>query len=298
MHHYRGAPFFRNVFDLTVSNRARIVPRAEHCTDGTPELFLRILGEGEMESVLDQGFELGDQFAQIVRGELGVQRDTPGGFLVFNECFKGITLSFGFRFESQDHISVHLYKTAVAIVGEARIAGLLDQTLDSRVVEAQVQHSVHHARHRHPSTRADREQQRIFRIAKAPAHDLLDPCQAVTDLFIQLRWVAVLARIIVGTYLGGDRHARRHRQPQASHLGQVRTLATEQPVEPGVTLSFATTKRVNVAFAPAFCSLSVVLLCVHETVPPFPSLELGTAFAVKIAEERQRKKSAAAVHRC
>ena len=52
------------------------------------------------------------------------------------------------------HVAVHLDEAAVAVVGEAAIAGLHAQRFDRLVVEAEVEDGVHHARHRVAGARA------------------------------------------------------------------------------------------------------------------------------------------------
>jgi hypothetical protein len=63
--------------------------------------------------------------------------------------------------EAQHHVRIHLDEAAVAVPGEARVAGQGGKALDRLVVEAEVEHGVHHARHGDAGARADRDQQRV-----------------------------------------------------------------------------------------------------------------------------------------
>ena len=55
---------------------------------------------------------------------------------------------------------------AVAVVGEAGVAGLLGQALDGGVGQAEVEDGVHHAGHRQRGAGADGDQQRVGRVAE------------------------------------------------------------------------------------------------------------------------------------
>ena len=71
------------------------------------------------------------------------------------------------------HLAEHLNEAAVAIVGEARVAGLGGEALGGFVVEAKVEDGVHHARHGEPGAGAHAEQKRIGGIAQLLAEFLL-----------------------------------------------------------------------------------------------------------------------------
>ena len=68
--------------------------------------------------------------------------------------------------DAQHDIGVHLDEAAVAVVGEARVAGLGGEALDRHVVEAEVEHRVHHAGHGGPRAGTHRYQERVVRIAE------------------------------------------------------------------------------------------------------------------------------------
>jgi hypothetical protein len=142
-------------------------------------------------------------------------------------------------------VGVHLDEAAVAIVGEALVAGRLGEAQHRLVVEAEVQNRVHHARHRGTGTRAHRDQERIGGIAELDADDLLDLDQRLLDLVLQFGRIGLLVVVKVGADLGGDGEAGWHRQAEARHLGQVGTLATQQVAHVGAAFGLAIPETVD-----------------------------------------------------
>ena len=69
---------------------------------------------------------------------------------------------------------VHLDEAAVAVVGEAGIAGLGGEALDRFVVEPEVEDGLEHARHRAGRARTDGYEERILGIAELLADGLLE----------------------------------------------------------------------------------------------------------------------------
>ena len=50
--------------------------------------------------------------------------------------------------DAENDVGIHLDEAAIAVVGEAGIAGARGEPFDGAVVEAEVEDRVHHARHR------------------------------------------------------------------------------------------------------------------------------------------------------
>ena len=50
--------------------------------------------------------------------------------------------------EAEHHVGIHLNEAAIGVVGEAAVARAAGEPLDSLVVEAEIEHRIHHARHR------------------------------------------------------------------------------------------------------------------------------------------------------
>ena len=74
-------------------------------------------------------------------------------------------------------------EAAISIERKTQIAGLRRQTLHGLFVQTEIQHRVHHARHRERGAGTHRNQQRVFRIAESLADLLFDLLQAFLDLF-------------------------------------------------------------------------------------------------------------------
>ena len=90
--------------------------------------------------------------------------------------------------DAQHDIAVHLDEAAIAVIGEARIAGALGQALDGLVVEAEIEHGIHHAGHRGARARADRDQQRIVRDRRISRRSSCSICaQRRIDLVLSVR---------------------------------------------------------------------------------------------------------------
>jgi hypothetical protein len=73
-------------------------------------------------------------------------------------------------------------KAPIGIECEAKVASLCRQSLNRFFIEAEVEDSVHHARHREGCARTDGHEQRILRIAKFLSHLLFDLLQTFRDL--------------------------------------------------------------------------------------------------------------------
>jgi hypothetical protein len=146
----------------------------------------------------------------------------------------------------EDDVAVHLHEAPVGIVREARIAGLADQAFDGLVVQPEVQDGVHHPRHRRTGARPHRHQQRLGGITEAAAGDLLDACHGLAHLLAQNGRIGAAVGIVVRAHLGRDGQARRDRQPELGHLGQVGALAAQQVLHVGAAVGPSAAEAVHV----------------------------------------------------
>ena len=141
----------------------------------------------------------------------------------------------------------HLDEAPVGVPPEPLVAGQGDEALQGLFVQPEVEDRVHHPGHRELGARADADEQRVGRVAEAlagPPLDLLDRLEDVVPQAVG----QPLARIeVVVAGLGRDREPGRCRQPGDRHLGEPRTLATEQVAHLGVALGAAVTPGVDVA---------------------------------------------------
>src|SRR5947207_2694155 len=89
----------------------------------------------------------------------------------------------------------------------------------------------------------------------------------------------------MGADLGGDREARRHRQAEARHLGEVGALAAEQVLHVGPALGRAAAKAVD-PFGP------VAALLRHAPRHPSICEKSATWFIVARMRDKRRKRLA------
>ncbi len=144
------------------------LPRSEHRADRTPELVVHVLREGLAPLLVDQRLVFDDQRLEILGGHVGVEEIA----LIFLRDFKRFLETVMIQLEHD--VGIHLDEAAIAVPGETRIARGLGKALHRRVVEAEIEHRIHHARHRGARAGADRDEQRIGRIAEFLAGHALD----------------------------------------------------------------------------------------------------------------------------
>ena len=223
-----GAPFVRDIVQLPVHRCPFVVPRAEHGPDGSPELLAGIVGEVGARARLDLGLELGDQRLEVIGPELHVLRDAPVGLLAFQQRFEGIVIFIIAGSDAHDHVAIHLHETPVAVVGEAFVARLCDQSLNGHVVQTEIQNGVHHAGHGGPGSGTDGYEQWVVGIAETGVHDGLDLRHRPPYLVVQIRRITAFVAIIIGAYLRRDRKASGHGDLEVAHLRQVCPLAAQK----------------------------------------------------------------------
>ena len=179
-------------------------------------------GNGSAVVLLDDLLIGLDQTAQVVGAEFGVEVVAMLPLDLVQLVLEQVVV------DAEHHVAVHLDEAAVAVVGEAGIAGALRQPFDRAIVEAEIEHGVHHARHRDRRARAHRDQQRPLGIAEAGVGRFLDVAQGRATCCARSVGIAPVVVVVEAADLGRDGEARRHRQPQTAHLGEVRALAAEQ----------------------------------------------------------------------
>jgi len=150
-----------------------------------------------------------------------------------------------FRFEAHDDVAVHLNETAVGIPAEPLVAGDTDDAFDRFVVEAQVEHGVHHARHGHARAGADGQKERIGGIAEARAHGFFDFLESGFHFFVQAGGELFVVFIEFNADIGGNRESRRNGNSQIRHFGQVGALAAEKGLHAGSAFIDALPESVN-----------------------------------------------------
>lgn len=84
--------------------------------------------------------------------------------------------------DAEHDLAEHGDEAAVAVEGEALVAGGGGQPFRRLVVEPEVEDRIHHARHRHRRSRAHRDEQRVGAVAQPLAAALLQHRQRLADL--------------------------------------------------------------------------------------------------------------------
>ena len=123
----------------------------------------------------------------------------------------------------------HRLQAVAARRRERRVAGDRGQALGRGGGQAEVEDRVHHPGHRHRRAGADADQQRVGRVAEPAARRRLDLGHPLAGARRRGRRASREARTS-RQVAGGDREARRHRQPQVrpEHPGEVRRLAADE----------------------------------------------------------------------
>ncbi len=233
LHVDRGAPAFRNTVQAPIGDGALVHPGPEHGADRAPQLLMRVLRERRSVLLLEPLLVAADQIDPVIGREIGVERVAIPVLVVVEDLLEVIVT------EAEHDVGIHRDEAAIGIVRETLVAGVLRQRLDRRVVEAEIEHGVHHPRHGRARPRAHRHQQRIVAVAEGLAGDAADLGERGADLFLQVLGVGVAVLVIVRADRGRDGEAGRHRQAEIGHLGKARALASEEVAHVGAAFGLA-----------------------------------------------------------
>ncbi len=235
-----SAPAFRNRMQAPVGDGALVHPRAEHRADGAPELSVRVLGKRLVMLLGDAHLEPSDDLRPVVGGEIGIEHVAVLVLVLVQNLLEQM------RIKPEHHIGIHGDEAAIRVVSEAAITGDPRQGLDGLIVEAEIEHGVHHAGHRRTRAGAHRHQQRIVGIAEPlVVGDATDFDERCLDGRLQLRRIFPVVGIEVGTDLGGDGETGRHRQAKVRHLGEVCALAAEKIAHFGGARRLGAAERID-----------------------------------------------------
>ena len=239
LHVHRRAPIVGDVIHAPIGLRARRLPRPEHRADRAPELIAHIVGERPAQFLLHMRLVAVRDALQVFGFQIGIVLVAFVFFLLIEDFLERAML------QPQHHVGIHLDEAAIAVIGEARIAGELGKAFGRRRIEAEVQHRIHHARHGHARTRAHRHQQRPGRIAQCAFRELAHGGERGFHIGLQRGWISFAVLIVMGADFRGDGEARGDRQAQIAHLRQVRALAAEQVLHGGLAFRLAVSERIN-----------------------------------------------------
>ena len=234
-----GAPAFGNVVEAPIGDGALVHPRAEHGADGAPELFARVLREGFAARLLHLRLVALDDLAPVGGHEIGVEHEPLVVLVLLENLLEVVVL------DVEHDVRVHLDESAIGIIREALIAGALGQSLHGDVVEAKIQHGVHHAGHRGARARPHRHQQRIGLVAEGAVRQLADMRQRGVDLSGEFFGILAAVGVKCSANFCRDGETGRHRQAQVRHFGQIGALAAQQVAHFARAFGLAVAERVN-----------------------------------------------------
>ena len=136
------APRLGDSMQAAVGDRACVHPRAEYGTDRAPELLVRVLRKRLAVFFLYAGLVALHDLDPVAGIEIGVEYEALLVLVVFEDVFEVVVI------DVEHHVRIHLYETAIGIVGEALVVRGFCQRFRGFVVEPEVQDRIHHARHR------------------------------------------------------------------------------------------------------------------------------------------------------
>ena len=164
------------VVELAIFDGSLVVPASDDGIDCASELvdrpnreFLAGVFFVDFQIILDQLFE-------VLGGKLHIEIDAA--FVLFG--LNGL-LELLVR-DAHHDVAEHVDEPAIRIPCEADVARSARQSLHGIGVKAEVEHGVHHPRHRDGCARSDRYQKRIVAVAEFFAHGLFELRQIFFDV--------------------------------------------------------------------------------------------------------------------
>ena len=144
---------------------------------------------------------------QIVDAELGVELDPLFVLEFLHDLLERVDLGLRCRLEAEHDVAVHLHETAIAVPGEAFVAGLVDQPLQGGFVEADVEDGIHHAGHGDAGAGPAGDEQRVLGVAELGPHGLFGFPHGRLDFALELGGIGVVVGVEVGADFGGQGEA-------------------------------------------------------------------------------------------
>jgi hypothetical protein len=243
------APSSGDIVFAAIDDRAVVHPGTENSSDGAFELIPRVGGEAFSSAGFDEFFEELDEFLLVSAvSSLSTMSLVVFRVLVFVDDRLERLVVFAFALlHAEDDIAIHLNEAAVAIPREALVVRGLREREDGLIVEAEVEDRVHHARHGVASAGTDGyEEREAFRVAEFRAHDFFHVAHAGFHLGLEFLWIGLFVVVEIGADLCGNREAGRHGEADASHLGEVGSLAAEEGFHLSVAVGFRGSEGVNI----------------------------------------------------
>ena len=218
-----------DAFAAAVDAGALSVPGAEDGFDAHVHLGAGVLREVRAGLFLDDALEGVDEALQVLSGQLGVALHAAFGLEVVEGVGEEVAV------DVEDGLAEHLDEAAVGVPREALVTANGCEAENGFVVEADVEDGFHHAGHGELCSASHGDEERVGGVAQVAAHFVFDASQGSGDLGGKRLGDGRLLEVCAAR-LGGDREARGNRQAELRHLGEVRSLASEQVLHRLVTL--------------------------------------------------------------
>ncbi len=204
-------------FNAAVFNGSFTVPAAEYGADTTPELVHGIFRETYSEHVFHRFFKHDDQCVEVFGSQIrvaGISVLFLDGFEFFFQDFPDTFSVFGVQAGGffHHHVGIHHDEAAVCVVSKPFITGLGNEPLDRIVVEADIQHGIHHAGHGSAGARAYGQEQGIRSVAKGTTHQFFHFCQGAQGFLFEAEGISFTVVVEIGANFRGNCKTGRHRQ--------------------------------------------------------------------------------------
>ena len=239
LHIHGGSPACGNTMQLAIFVRPRIHPRAEHGANRAPELLCHILREGSSQFLLHNALVIRNNALPILGRKIGIKRKS---FPVLQRLENILEMMM---INTKHHIRIHLDEPAIGIPSKPRITRIPRQCRNGHIVQPEIQNRIHHARHRSPRARPDRDKQRFLRITKLLSRQRADMRQRRIDSSRQIGRISLAMIIKIGANFSGNRKSGRHWQSEIAHFSQIGPLATEQILHRSVAAGAAIPESVH-----------------------------------------------------
>ena len=200
-------------------------------------------------------FELLGDHLPILGIHFRIGLDSGDFALGFDDRFKDFVRNI------HHHTAEHLNQSPIEIKDET-LAGLEYHLLCHCVVESDIEHRVHHPRHREFGTRTTGHQQRILEVSELPSHlrfHRFQPFQHLVPHSFRELFTGFQKRV---AGFGSDGQSRRNRYSKPGHVGEIGPFAAEQPAH-----------RIPAVFGVGFCliqfteQINVFFFRIHDVFP-------------------------------
>ncbi len=235
-----------NVVEFPVGYGSRVVPGIEDRVDGSPELFHGVQRKVQVLVGQDERFITTDQLLEYFRRQLVVVLRAMRYLDLLQDLIERVRLILVQRLQAKDHIPIHGHETAIAVIGKTIIIGLRDQSLHRFVIEPQVEHCIHHARHTDGRAGTHGQEERVFGVSEFTPHDVFNLLDGIEHLGFELLGIPGIVPLEKGAHLRGDGESRRDGNAEISHFSQVRPFASEKHFVLGGPVGFSFPKKVHI----------------------------------------------------